>query len=78
MGKEYLRDGERIKLLARFVQFNAQMADFVVATGTALKKKNILNKNCSGNVLPSGPAKKIPIDSAPYVGTLVQEHAALS
>ena len=36
------------------------MADFVVATGTALKKKNILNKNCAGNVLPSGPAKKIP------------------
>ena len=37
---------------------NAQMADFVVATGTALKKKNILNKNCAGNVLPSGQAKK--------------------
>ena len=36
------------------------MADFVVATGTALKKKKILNKNCAGNVLPSGPAKKIP------------------
>ena len=60
---------------------NAQMADFVVATGTALKKKNILNKNCAGNVLPSGPAKKSKpekVDGAPYVGTLVQEHAALS
>ena len=56
------------------------MADIFVAAGTALKTK--LNKNSAGIVLPAGTAKKRKIgthlDSAPYVGTLVQEYAALS
>ena len=58
------------------------MADFVVATGTALKKKIYITKIVLEMCCRRASQKKIQIitqvDSAPYVGTLVQEHAALS